>query len=267
MSTLASVHQRGTRAAQPGAATVAVGTLYFVTDENIIERSSGIAWQSFSDSAGNGASSTTGNLVWMREETIIEESIPIPGPAGSSSGGSAGALVLLEQHSASASAALNFTTWYSSLYDEYIIELINVVPATNNVDGAMHMSTDGGATYDTTNLYTNSILVFNSTGQAVTGHPTTAPTSAFLVRNVAEINNLAAYGLNGTVHLFNPGSATVFKRIQGQYSYGSGTAPVLLQTIQYMGSYQNATAVNALRFLFTGGNIASGTIRIYGVAK
>lgn len=54
MSTLASVIQRGTRAAQPAATAVPVGTLYFVTDETIIERSSGSAWQSYSTSSSGG---------------------------------------------------------------------------------------------------------------------------------------------------------------------------------------------------------------------
>jgi hypothetical protein len=44
--TLATAIQRGTRAAQPAAASVPVATLYFVTDEFVLERSSGSAWQS-----------------------------------------------------------------------------------------------------------------------------------------------------------------------------------------------------------------------------
>ncbi len=55
MSTFAGLVQRGTRAAQPSAASVAVGTLYNVTDESgIIERSTGAAWQSYSPAAAAG---------------------------------------------------------------------------------------------------------------------------------------------------------------------------------------------------------------------
>jgi hypothetical protein len=60
MSTLASVIQRGLRSAQPAATTVPVGTLYFVTDENVTERSSGSAWQSYSGTV-SGTVSTTGS--------------------------------------------------------------------------------------------------------------------------------------------------------------------------------------------------------------
>lgn len=47
--------QRGTRAAQPGAGTVQEGTLYYVTDEGVIERSDGTAtWETFSGAGGAG---------------------------------------------------------------------------------------------------------------------------------------------------------------------------------------------------------------------
>ena len=46
--------QRGTRAAQPVATAVPVGTLYFVTDENVTERSNAATWQAYS-SASPGA--------------------------------------------------------------------------------------------------------------------------------------------------------------------------------------------------------------------
>jgi hypothetical protein len=55
MSTFASLIQRGTRAAQPAATAVPTGTLYFVTDELVTERSSGSAWQTYSPGGGAAA--------------------------------------------------------------------------------------------------------------------------------------------------------------------------------------------------------------------
>lgn len=43
---------RSTRALQPAANTVPTGTLYFVTDETVIERSNGTAWETFSSATG-----------------------------------------------------------------------------------------------------------------------------------------------------------------------------------------------------------------------
>jgi hypothetical protein len=56
MALLEDVILRGDRASQPAANTVGAGTLYCVTDEgDIIERSTGAAWQSYSPSAGGSA--------------------------------------------------------------------------------------------------------------------------------------------------------------------------------------------------------------------
>jgi hypothetical protein len=55
MPTVPDIHRRGTRASQPAATTVTVGTLYFVTDENLTERSTGSAWETYSGpAAGSG---------------------------------------------------------------------------------------------------------------------------------------------------------------------------------------------------------------------
>ena len=62
MSILSEVIKRGTRASQPAASSVPVGTLYFVTDESIIERSSGSAWQSYSNVATPGITQLTGDV-------------------------------------------------------------------------------------------------------------------------------------------------------------------------------------------------------------
>jgi hypothetical protein len=49
-SRLQDVHLRGTAAARPAATAVAPGTLYYSTDTAVTERSSGTAWESYSDS-------------------------------------------------------------------------------------------------------------------------------------------------------------------------------------------------------------------------
>ena len=51
-SRLQDVIQRDTRAAQPLATDVAPGTLYYVTDELLTERSDGASWESFADGSG-----------------------------------------------------------------------------------------------------------------------------------------------------------------------------------------------------------------------
>src|SRR5947207_2075820 len=67
--------------------------------------------------------------------------------------GSAGALVFLEAHTASASASLDFTTFISSTYDDYLIEGVGIIPATDAVIFRAQVGTGGGPTYDTANNY------------------------------------------------------------------------------------------------------------------
>jgi hypothetical protein len=48
MALFSSLIQRGLRSAQPAASAVSIGTIYFSSDEGLIERSTGSAWESFS---------------------------------------------------------------------------------------------------------------------------------------------------------------------------------------------------------------------------
>lgn len=173
----------------------------------------------------------------------------------------ASALVLLEQHTASSSATLDFTTCISSVYDEYEIHFLNVLAATNSVTFQMLMSTDGGSTYDTSAIYQNNAGIW-LVGVADAAY-NNAATVGILQTNV---NNLAGYGISGKLTLTSPGSA-MYKSIAGMLNsvdVSSGDRFVAWAIANW---YSNATAVNAFRFKMSSGNIASGTVRVYGVAK
>lgn len=58
MARIRDVIQRDTRANQPAATAVDVGTLYFVTVEDVIERSNGTTWETYSGAGGGGAALT-----------------------------------------------------------------------------------------------------------------------------------------------------------------------------------------------------------------
>jgi hypothetical protein len=90
---LQDVILRGTRAAQPAANTVAAGTLYYVTDELKIERSTGVAWESYSGSGGSGTGSQ--GIIGPpgldadepNEPLMIQGPIGPQGPSGGGGGG------------------------------------------------------------------------------------------------------------------------------------------------------------------------------------
>lgn len=60
MSRLQDVILLGIRADQPAATVVSVGTLYYVTDESVLERSDGTNWEEYSDTSGGGITQLTG---------------------------------------------------------------------------------------------------------------------------------------------------------------------------------------------------------------
>lgn len=186
--------------------------------------------------------------------------------AASGSAGSPGALILLEQHTASASASLDFTTCLTSTYDDYLIEGINLIPATNGDVPWLRFSTDGGSTYDTSGIYEYAFSI--QTGAGGTGFTyaegTTAQTK--IVLSQATANTAARGGLRFSAHLFDPLSAVADKVITGVGStLNSGDSGKY--RLNFGGWYVSATAVNAFRFLYSSGNIASGVIRVYGVVK
>jgi hypothetical protein len=182
------------------------------------------------------------------------------GPTGATGGGGGGSFVLLDTQTASSSATLDFASFLSSTYDDYVFRFINVVPASNNVDFWMRFST--GSSYDTAAHYIN-----NHALQATTGNATVVGTlAAIVVRNAAEITNTAALGLAGHLDLFNPLSTSVGKRVSGDIHW-SGNSSNWIHSM--MDGYwdQSGSAVDGVRFMFSSGNIASGTIRVYGIAK
>jgi hypothetical protein len=178
--------------------------------------------------------------------------------------GAAG-LNLIEQHTASSSASLDFTTCFTSTYDEYQIEMVNLVPATDNVNAIMRFSTDGGSSYDSGNNYQTAAyrFVFNSAGAG--GGTAQSSLGIDGGGGVDALDNSTSYGLVGSYKVYSPLSASLYKRVIGQVSMQTNGNS--LMSAVYVGSYESATAVNAFRVLMSSGNIASGTVRCYGVAK
>lgn len=178
-------------------------------------------------------------------------------------GGSAG-LVLLEQHTASGSATLDFTAAISSTYDSYVIDIQGLIPATNNTDLWMRVSTDGGSTFaSTTYAWQRAADFFGDTTMSGAG---STSDSKFLIFPGLD-SSISDASLDATLWLKHPGNATLGTVYHGQLTSWYQPASPRLYMATVAGKWRTATAVNALRFLMSSGNIASGTIRIYGIVK
>jgi hypothetical protein len=209
--------------------------------------------------AGSGTFSIVGS-------TANETSLSIFKAGGA---GTSGGQALLYTSTAAASSSIDAATrnapgqsgaLFQSDYDEYIVELVNIVPATASVQVLMRLSTDGGVTYDSSAIYD---YVLNFSFGSTTGSARQSAATAFGVRDTnTTLTANTAY--NATYKLFGP-AAALYKTMIGQGSVNdSGIGPLNLDMLGY---YKNTTAVNALRVIASSGNLTSGTLRIYGVDK
>ncbi len=187
------------------------------------------------------------------------------GPTGATgaSGGSGGALVLLEQHAASSSSTLDFTSFISSTYDEYMIEFVSIMPATTNVDLLMRMGTGGGPSWDAGTNYGWAGWRWAPAGSAFAG--ASSGQNQIVLSANGGIKSDAVLPFNGSLKLFNPESTASAKYVTGQVGYVDNSGTIIGTTIT--GIYIPTTALTGVRFLMGSGNITSGTIRVYGVAK
>ena len=204
---------------------------------------------------GSG-SLTTGHLVIFDSDGNVIDGGAVP------SGGGGGGLVLLEQHTASDSASLDFTAAITSAYDDYLIEVVGLKPGTADMMPLLRMSSDGGATYDdvASNYDTGCWVYGTSDGWA--GLQANAANRPGIVVSSAYPQN-SAKPVYATLRLMLPGSTSEFKLVFGQSVLFSPTYYGICVT----GCWKSTAAVNAFRFLMSSGNIAAGTIRVYGFAK
>lgn len=187
---------------------------------------------------------------------------------------SSGALVLLGSQTASSSASVSFTSLMSSTYDDYIVKVLNAVPASSGQLLVMRMSVNNGSSYfNSANDYAHSSngidtsLTARSAGSGVDssmnigGFPGTLGLS----------NTSADAGWSGTVELFKT-NTTSQKKIVAINGVATMTGPVTSTQIG-MGVGIGASngirdaAVNAIQFFMSSGNIASGNFYLYGVKK
>ncbi len=170
-------------------------------------------------------------------------------------------LVLLEQHAASTSNSLDFTS-ISSTYDEYVIEIVNVLPTTNAQAIWMRLKTISG--FDSGSNYAWSALRNNSAGSATAGSNSAAQFD--LCASDTQVNTAASGGVSATYRLYNGNPGTWSPRIVGQTGYNNGGAQTQVLA-SLTGQYTPTTAITGFQVLSSSGTLASGNVRLYGVSK
>lgn len=236
----------------------------------------GVSWQT-SSSGFTNPMTTLGDLIGAATggtptrlpvgsdgQVVTADHTQTTGMKWATPSGGGGAVVLLEAHTASSSAELDFTTSITSTYDEYVVEVLNLVPATNATDLFLQFSTNGGSSYDATSGH-YSWAAFRWIAGANSQNGSASATSIGLTTGASLTSNTVSNaGIVGTYKIFNPLSGTMHTLLAGNGNSWYSAGPDMGTSIS--GTYLQTTAVNAFRIFFGSGNIASGTVRVYGIA-
>ena len=181
---------------------------------------------------------------------------------------SLGSLTHISTQTASSSASLSFTSGIDSTYKEYIFYFVDIHPATDNTGFMFNMSIDGGSNYNITKTTTN-FRAFNDegSGSGVLRYETTsdlAQSTAFQDMTREDGSNDDDHNCVGYLHLFNPSDTTFVKHFiittnsthEADYSHQN-----------FIAGYANTTsAINAVQFKASSGNIDSGQILLFGLS-
>jgi len=173
---------------------------------------------------------------------------------------SAGAMTLISTTVASSSATVDFTG-LTSAYKNYVVIVTNAVPATNNAALVFRTSTNNGSSYDSgANNYYSSHTNFGDT----TWNYGQTSDDRFYINFYGQDNTASYGGQSFTMTIANPSASN---RTQW-YLIGFENGYSASQGAFVGGGYRVATtgAVNAIRFFFGSGNIASGTFKLYGIS-
>ena len=180
---------------------------------------------------------------------------------------SGGSLNLISTQTASSSATIDFTSGLDSTYKEYIFKFYDVHPATDNADFNFQTSTNGGSSYGVTVTNTYFSAYHNEGGSytslAYRSGVDLAQSTNFIELG-DEIGNENDQCFAATLHLFDPSNTTFVKHYlyRGSHTQGNGDYMV---DILAAGYFNTTSALDAIQFKFSSGNIDAGTIKLYGV--
>lgn len=171
-------------------------------------------------------------------------------------GGGGGTLVPISKTTAISDAAIDIDL--TGGYNAYVVRFDTVAPAIDIVNLLMRTSTDGGTTFDSG---AGNYAWFYAWGVPAFSHADS--TSATSITLAVQLGNSTNENLCGQITIY-PANGARWTLIHGLTTYVSRD-PLMMGTWN-AAAREDSTAVDAVRFLMSSGNIASGDFHLYGVA-
>jgi len=183
-----------------------------------------------------------------------------------------GQLIFIKKVTASSSGTVSFVNGASSVvldstYKEYLFTFKNIHPQTDNVSFQFNGSDDTSShSYDVTKTTTAFNAYHNEadseTGLGYRSGDDVAQGTGFhtLTHQVSNDNDEA---LGGYLHLFDPSNTTFVKHFIAVISNNNEDSHA---QVNYSGGYFNTTsAITAIQFKMSSGDIDAGDICLYGI--
>jgi hypothetical protein len=181
-------------------------------------------------------------------------------------------LILIKKQTASGSASISFVDGASSVvldntYKEYIFYFNNIHPATNSANLQFQASTNTGSSYGIaiTSSYFQAQHAEDDSEAALEydSGSDLAQSTNFQTILGKEVGNGNDNSTSGFMHLFDPSNTTFVKHF---ISRGNCLDAGPMTRDGYASGYVNTiSAIDAIQFKMSSGNMDAGTISLYGV--
>lgn len=165
-------------------------------------------------------------------------------------------LVPISKTTASSDAAIDIDL--TGGYNAYVVRFDTVAPASDIVNLLMRTSTDGGTTFDGG---AGDYAWFYAWGVPSFSHSDSTAATAMTL--AAQLGNSTNENLCGQITIY-PANGSRWTLVHGLTTYVSRD-PLMMGTWN-AAAREDSTTVDAVRFLMSSGNIASGNFHLYGVA-
>ena len=189
---------------------------------------------------------------------------------------STGSMVLIKEQTASSSANISFVDGSSdvvldSTYPIYKFEFISIHPATDTAYLTFQGSTNSGSSYGVTITSTAFYARHSESGTGVelgyNGSADLAQSTSYQ-RISQGVGNGNDETCSGELFIYNPSSTTFVKHFTSTTNirYSNSGFTSFFSSNNFIAGYGNTTsAVNAVNFQMSSGNIDAGTIKLYGI--
>jgi len=171
-------------------------------------------------------------------------------------------LVLLSTITASNTSAIIINNVFTSLYDVYEIEIIDLVPTTDNVALNLRVSADNGTTSasGSTDYAFNYTFLASSVGGIANGQNNTGTAQIELATGVS---NGTARSLYANIKFSKPSGIVKHKKLiwDGHYENNSANPLRLMGGGSYIG---NTVSLSGLFIYMGSGSISAAVVHVYG---